>query len=133
MASTDPVEATFYAHAKGVAKDILCSGDPLGSRYWRNAMYHELLDDWERIAELLEEYPVVGSHRRHHPEQPQIYPDGQSSSEWHFAGTFFWFRNRDVFATNRWREVWQPTGWGPKPGSAGCSRSTSRPASPTTG
>ncbi len=112
VASTDPIEATFYAHAKGVAKDVLCSGDPLGSRYWRNAMYHELLDDWNRIAELLEEYPVVGSHRRHHPEQPQIYPDGQSSSEWHFAGTFFWFRNRDVFATNRWREVWQPTGWG---------------------
>lgn len=112
VASTDPKEATFYAHAKGVAKDVLCSGDPLGSRYWRNAMYHELLDDWDRIAELLEEYPVVGSHRRYHAEQPQIYPDGQSASDWHFAGTFFWFRNRDVFATDRWREVWQPTGWG---------------------
>jgi PAS domain-containing protein len=110
--STDPNEATFYAHAKGVAKDIHCSGDPLGSRYWRNAMYHELLDGWGRIAELLEEYPVVGSHRRHHPHHPTIYPDGQSSSDWHFGGTFFWFRNRDVFATDRWREVWQPTGWG---------------------
>jgi hypothetical protein len=110
--SIDPTEATFYAHAKGVAKDVLCSGDPLGSRYWRNAMYHELLDDWGRIAELLEEYPVVGTHRRHHPEQPTIYPDGQSSSDWHFAGTFFWFRNRDVFATERWRDVWQLTGWG---------------------
>ncbi|MFV0443115.1 MAG: hypothetical protein ACK5Q5_06060 [Planctomycetaceae bacterium] len=112
VVSTDPTEATFYAHAKGVAKDILCSGDPRGSRYWRNAMYHELLDDWDRIAELLEEYPVVGTHRRYHAEQPQIYPDGQSVSDWHFAGTFFWFRNRDVFETNRWREVWQPTGWG---------------------
>ncbi|MFV0446369.1 MAG: glycosyltransferase [Planctomycetaceae bacterium] len=112
VTSTDPAEATFYAHAKGVAKDILCSGDPLGSRYWRNAMYHELLDDWGRIAELLEEYPVVGTHRRYHAEQPQIYPDGCSSSDWHFAGTFFRFRNRDVFETNRWREVWQPTGWG---------------------
>ena len=110
--STDSTEATFYAHAKGVAKDIHCSGDPLGSRYWRNAMYHELLDDQHRIAELLEEYPVVGTHRRYHAEQPQIYPDGQSSSDWHYAGTFFWFRNRDVFATDRWREVWQPTGWG---------------------
>lgn len=112
VASTDPGEATFYAHAKGVAKDIHCSGDPLGSRYWRNAMYHELLDGWERIAELLEEYPVVGSHRRHHPRHPTIYPDGQSSSDWHFGGTFFWLRNRDVFASDRWREVWQPTGWG---------------------
>lgn len=112
VTSTDLTEATFYAHAKGVAKDIHCSGDPLGSRYWRNAMYHELLDGWDRIAELLEGYPVVGSHRRHHPHHPTIYPDGQSSSDWHFGGTFFWLRNRDVFATNRWREVWQPTGWG---------------------
>lgn len=112
VASTDPAEATFYAHAKGVAKEVLCSGDPLGSRYWRNAMYHELLDGWDRIAELLEEYPVIGSHRRHHPHHPTIYPDGQSSSDWHFGGTFFWFRNSDVYATNRWREVWQPTGWG---------------------
>lgn len=112
VVSTDPAEATFYAHAKGVAKDVLCSGDPLGSRYWRNAMYHELLDDWDRIAELLEDYPVVGTHRRHHPDQPTIYPDGQSASDWHFAGTFFWFRNQDVFRSDRWREVWQPTGWG---------------------
>lgn len=110
--SDDPCEATFYAHAKGVAKDVLCLGDPKGSRYWRNAMYRELLDDWERIAELLDEYPVVGTHRRLHSEQPNIFPDGQSSSPWHFAGTFFWFRNRDVFATDRWREVWQPAGWG---------------------
>lgn len=112
VADPDPKAATFYAHAKGVAKDVLCLGDPLGSRYWRNAMYHELLDDWERIAELLEEYPIVGTHRWQHNENPGIYPDGQSSSTWHFAGTFFWFRNADVFETNRWREVWQPTGWG---------------------
>jgi PAS domain-containing protein len=112
IADPDPHTATFYAHAKGVAKDVLCLGDPLGSRYWRNAMYHELLDDWERINELLEDYAIVGTHRRQHNEDHRIYPDGQSESSWHFAGTFFWFRNADVFATNQWREVWQPTGWG---------------------
>jgi PAS domain-containing protein len=112
IADPDPQTATFYAHAKGVAKDVMCLGDPLGSRYWRNAMYHELLDDWPRIDELLEDYAIVGTHRRQHNEDHRIYPDGQSESSWHFAGTFFWFRNRDVFATNRWREVWQPTGWG---------------------
>jgi len=112
VADPDPKAATFYAHAKGVAKDVLCLGDPLGSRYWRNAMYHELLDDWERIAELLIDHAVVGTHRRQHAEQPRIYPDGQSESSWHFAGTFFWFRNRDAFATSKWRDVWQATGWG---------------------
>ena len=112
VADPDPKAATFYAHAKGVAKDLLCLGDPLGSRYWRNAMYHELLDDWERIAELLVDHAVVGTHRRQHLEQPRIYPDGQSESPWHFAGTFFWFRNRDAFSTTKWRDLWQPTGWG---------------------
>ena len=112
VADPDPHAATFYAHAKGVAKDVLCLGDPLGSRYWRNAMYHELLDDWDRIAELLTDHAVVGTHRRQHAEQPRIYPDGQSESAWHYAGTFFWFRNRDAFATTKWRDVWQPTGWG---------------------
>jgi hypothetical protein len=112
VADPDPEAATFYAHAKGVAKDVLCLGDPLGARYWRNAMYHELLDDWERIAELLVDHAVVGTHRRQHLEQPRIYPDGQSESTWHFAGTFFWFRNLDAFSTTKWRDVWQPTGWG---------------------
>jgi hypothetical protein len=112
VADPDPEAATFYAHAKGVAKDVLCLGDPLGSRYWRNAMYHELLDDWERIAELLVDHATVGTHRRQHLEQTRIYPDGQSESTWHFAGTFFWFRNLDAFSTTKWRDVWQPTGWG---------------------
>ena len=112
VADPDPQAATFYAHAKGVAKDVLCLGDPAGSRYWRNAMYHELLDDWNRIDELLTDHAIVGTHRRQHNENHHIYPDGQSSSSWHFAGTFFWFRNAAVFATSKWRDVWQPTGWG---------------------
>lgn len=112
VADPDPHTATFYAHAKGVGKDVCCLGPPRGSLYWRNAMYHELLDDWSRINELLIDSAIVGTHRRQHNENHQIYPDGQSTSPWHFAGTFFWFRNQDVFSTDRWREVWQPTGWG---------------------
>lgn len=112
VADPDPHTATFYAHAKGVGKDVCCLGPPRGSRYWRNAMYHELLDDWARINELLIDSAIVGTHRRQHNENHQIYPDGQSTSPWHFAGTFFWFRNNDVFSTDRWREIWQPTGWG---------------------
>lgn len=112
VADPDPHTATFYAHAKGVGKDVCCLGDPKGSRYWRNAMYHELLDDWLRIDELLIDSAIVGTHRRQHNENHLIYPDGQSSSAWHFAGTFFWFRNADVFANSKWRDVWQPTGWG---------------------
>lgn len=112
VADSDPHTATFYAHAKGVGKDVCCLGPPRGSRYWRNSMYHELLDDWSRINELLIDSAIVGTHRRQHNENHQIYPDGQSTSPWHFAGTFFWFRNQDVFSTEKWREVWQPTGWG---------------------
>src|SRR5690606_265454 len=44
VANPDPAEATFYAHAKGVTRP-----DELGPELWRNAMYHELLDDWPRV------------------------------------------------------------------------------------
>jgi hypothetical protein len=106
-ADPDPAQATFYGHAKGVTRP-----HERASRYWRNAMYHELLDDWERIADLLAEHAIVGTHRRRHDGCVRLFPDGKSEAPWHFAGTFFWLRNRETFADDRWRRVWQPAGWG---------------------
>jgi ubiquinone/menaquinone biosynthesis C-methylase UbiE len=113
VCSTADDEATFYAHAKGVAS----GGDPKAVTYWRNSMYHALLDDLPKIKAALADHPCVGTHRRHHPtgRYPEfgnipVFPDGNADSTWHFAGTFFWFRNRDVFSHPRWREI-RPTGY----------------------
>jgi hypothetical protein len=113
VVAVDERYATFYAHAKGVAT----IGDAEGVMYWRNLMYHALLDDPEEIAELLTRYAVVGTHRK---ARPVVYPDGVTESPWHFAGSYFWFRNDALFNRNRlgdtndrrrpWRKI-PPHGW----------------------
>lgn len=101
--SIDPNEATFYAHAKGVAT----VGDTKGVTYWRNAMYHELLDDPEKIEETLVTHPMVGTHRKH----DHGFPDGTQGGGWHFAGTYWWLRH-DAFFGKPWRKILPNTGWG---------------------
>lgn len=104
VASMDPSEATFYAHAKGGAT----IGDATGVMYWRNLMYHALLDNFERVRKALGEAPIVGTHRM---TCHVCYPDHLASSDWHFSGAFFWFRNADVFSRD-WRGALTPSGWG---------------------
>jgi hypothetical protein len=100
--SGDPTEATFYAHAKGVAT----AGDATAVMYWRNLMYHELLDDPTKIKQLLLRYPVIGCCRK---TKEVTYPDGVTKSEWHFSGSFYWFRH-DAWFNRSWRAI-PNTGW----------------------
>jgi hypothetical protein len=100
--SRDPGEATFYAHAKGVTT----VGNTLGVMYWRNLMYASLLDQPERVRQMLRQFPVVGSFRK---RQNVVYPDGVTKSPWHFSGTFFWFRH-DAWFSRPWRTL-PITGW----------------------
>jgi hypothetical protein len=103
--SSSPDEATFYAHAKGVTHNP-CD---VGIRDWRNQMYHHCLDRAEECMKLLQSYPCVGSYRqRHWPgtmrKMSHLAPELRNQ-EWHYAGTFWWFRNKDVFSHPGWHEV----------------------------
>lgn len=105
--STNPVEATFYAHTKGNStKD-----DALGAEMWRNAMYHHLLDHANVCLDLLLSHPCVGTHKMAwEPGTYGPFPGGENrpslwGCEWMFAGTFFWFRNSDVFGRPDWQNV----------------------------
>jgi len=103
--SEDQGEITFFAHTKGVSTP----GSSEGVMLWRNSMYHALLDNMQEVELALSHKPVVGTHRVH---KVANFPDGSKSGEWHFAGTFFWLRNADVFGRKDWRELIQQTGWG---------------------
>lgn len=100
-ANTEPDQATFYAHTKG---NSTTDGE-LGAEMWRNAMYHHLLDHVWTCMALLETHPCVGTQIMHWVPGYPPYPSGLRHGNWMFSGTFFWFRNKDVFGHPEWRYV----------------------------
>lgn len=90
-----PVDYTFYGHAKGV----LSSNRTPATKVWGDLMYEINLSNWASVEEALRLHSIVGAFRC-----------GPSQFPWHFSGTFFWFRNADVFAHPTWDEVPQRYG-----------------------
>lgn len=85
---TRDYDVTFYAHAKGVVS----SKKHPGALIWAKTMYECNLGLYSRhIRPLLQTYKIVGAFRA-------------PGEHWHYGGTFFWFRNRDVFNRD-WRNV----------------------------
>lgn len=84
-------DVTFYGHAKG-------------SRYsdghivlrWADMLYRTNLDHWSKVYEALISFPMCGSFKRYEDF------DLKRNWHWHYSGTFFWFRNADVFASRDW-------------------------------
>lgn len=104
--STDPAEATFYAHSKGNS-----TGDNVsGAWLWALAMYRHLLDQPQVIREALRTFAAVGTCKMvwpagHHGPYPTQQPSVASQyvhlpGNWTFAGTFFWFRHDAIFTRN---------------------------------
>lgn len=79
---------TFYGHGKGVRHD-----GQYNTKKWAEAMYEICLDDPAFVEESLNQYAITGPFKR-----------GDDSGMWHYSGTFFWFRNKDVFSRD-WRKI----------------------------
>lgn len=86
-------DLTFYAHAKGVTHH----GEP-NIQKWTEWMYHALLDDWSSVQNALELFSMCGAFRLY----GQFKTPG--NNRWHYNGTFYWFRNDDVFSRN-WQHI----------------------------
>ncbi len=82
-------QVTFYAHAKGVRHEPRFP-DPL--KKWVDTLYRVNLDDWPSVRAQLDRYPMTGAFKMQ--GQFRIH---QNLGDWHYSGTFFWFRNADVF------------------------------------
>ena len=87
-------DVVLYAHAKGVTR----SAPP---DQWTTWLYELALDYPERVEALLAKHPVVGSFRKDGPAFG-------GKAQWHYSGTFFWFRAGDMK-----RRPWQtmPKAW----------------------
>lgn len=105
--STDQNEITFYCHAKGVTKQHNSTQLPFVRR-WADAMYDVLLDGVGDVESVLETKTFAAAFRTNTKQ----FPSGEITTfNWHFPGTFFWFRNRTIFKSSRWKNISQ-TYWG---------------------
>lgn len=94
VATDDPTAATFYGHAKGVTSRA-ANEDAIA--WWAEAMYDVCLDYHHVADALLQRFPVVGPFKR------TIKGWDESASQWHYSGSFHWFRNAPLFAQPDWR------------------------------
>jgi hypothetical protein len=100
--SLDANQITYYAHAKGVTKQ----GNPGlegAVQKWTNAMHETLLDGIDEVEDILQSHAFAGAYRatgRPFKSFKQFY-------SWHYPGTFYWFRNSDVFSLPHWPNIKQ--------------------------
>lgn len=89
-----PNDVTFSCHAKCVRHRMIPDTGDTGSTIfnWTQAMW-DTCGNWDAVRPLLETHATVGSFRRRgsHPNTANAFGD------WHYSGTFYWWRNRDAF------------------------------------
>ena len=98
MESFDPNTVTFCCHGKCARHNfgIEAAGHTIYD--WTRTMYEECLDNWPKVRKQLQTKAMTGCFKRY----GQFATKG--NHRWHYSGTFYWFRNRDVFKRN-WRHV----------------------------
>ena len=91
-------DATFYCHAKGVRHKFRVD-DPNHTVFqWTEAMYQTCLDYWPLVESALTNHAFVGSFRR------AGFFRTPGNYRWHYSGTFYWFRNSEIF-NRRWHRI----------------------------
>jgi len=101
MIRDDPDAVLFWAHAKGVTRPV---NPGVSVHPWTDILYETALDCWPLVHRTLCAHPVAGSFLK-------VGAGFQgSASAWHYSGSFFWARMRDLF----WARWWQVDlqGWG---------------------
>jgi hypothetical protein len=110
IASTNPSEAVFYAHAKGITR---FHGQAEAVRAWTAAMYRHNLDRIGEVAEVLRRWPCAGIAKAY--GYPDTFLTGKARATfseaglpwhgWHFAGTFWWVRHDALFSHPGWDKI----------------------------
>jgi len=98
LESFNSLEATFYAHAKGVSPRFQqMDPDVLRCvRRWRDFMYRFCLEEVEDLLDdVLRRYTAAGCLRSFRIGRPQ---PGRPPWSWEFAGTFWWLNHAQFFS-----------------------------------
>jgi hypothetical protein len=98
----DPNSITFRGHTKGVTHRRTGVEEPWGKMMWATCM------DIASVEDALASHVMAGPMKCHEPlVSKQRY-------KWFYAGTFFWFRNKEIFERD-WETMeqtrWYPEAW----------------------
>jgi hypothetical protein len=96
VASTNPDECTFYAHAKGVTYPPDHVRIP-NVRAWRETMYDACLARPQAVEQVLQTHACCGCFRRNKPNYKWL-----PGCPWHFSGTYFWVKHDRLFTRPDW-------------------------------
>lgn len=88
-------DVTLYAQAKATTRSPAHIGN-----HWSDLQYIIYFDYWLLVAEQLKKYPVTGAFKK----LGAGWSPDQSKSDWHYSGSWFWFRNADLFSRD-WRTI----------------------------
>ena len=91
----DPHQATLYAHSKGVTRAVDST-----SHTWADLLSEANLDYWPVVEKVLSAYPLAGCFKKNGRGWPN-----ESASEWHYSGSWFWFRNKPLFSKPDWKKI----------------------------
>jgi hypothetical protein len=89
-------DVSFYAHAKGVKYE---PAFPPAVKRWAEVQYAACLDHWPAVHEQLDRFAMTGILRR-----LGRFENHGRLGDWHYSGTFFWFRH-DALLARRWQDV----------------------------
>lgn len=98
VACVCPNEFTFYCHAKGARHKAGFNTEGSTLHMWTEAMYYHCLSNWEIIRRSLEKKAMTGCFKRYGNFKTP------GNHRWHYSGSFYWFRNKDVFSRN-WNKI----------------------------
>lgn len=89
VASDNDQEVTFFSHSKGVRHPVHVN---VTVHEWAQVMYETLLDYLPIVDSVLGKYAMAGSFKKNGKGF------ASSVSDWHYSGSYYWFRNKDLFA-----------------------------------
>lgn len=91
---------TFYGHTKGTSRGGSPPKMQEAIRLWTEIMYSQCLDRLPDVDKILEDHVCCGAFKRY-----GRFGHFPRTSHWHYSGTFFWFRNKDLYAHPDWQNI----------------------------
>ncbi len=88
--SLSPAEAVFRAHAKGVTHPV---NPGVSIMRWAELLYEINLDYWPLVQRQLERFGCTGAFKK-------VGSYFATPSAFHYSGSFYWLRSKDLFARN---------------------------------